>query len=220
MEAKTLSAAAEVLIDQGRLAEAVRLADKAIAIGERLENPDVAPSALATRALAHLCAGALDLAWESAKQASNLRRPGHALTAPLLHGIIALRRQGDRSMAEDSFLDAHSEAVSLRGKEGQRVEYLDAEGIACCGLALVTERGEERLDRAMRAFRAARAITAASGIIDRTVRLLDELEDPWSNGGRLSEARQAAARRRGLRRCSSLDQVPGSSRSSRTARRL
>jgi tetratricopeptide (TPR) repeat protein len=219
MEAKTLSATAEVLIDQGRLAEAVRLANEAIAIGERLENPDVVPSALATRALAHLCAGTLDLAWESARQASNLRRAGHALTAPLLSGIIALRRQGDRPMAEDFFLDAHSEAVSSHGEKGKRVEYLDVEGIACCGLARAAGDGEERLNQAVRAFRTARAITAASGIVDRTVRLLDELENPWSSGGRLSEARQAATRRRSLRRCSSLDQASGPGRSSRTARR-
>jgi tetratricopeptide (TPR) repeat protein len=218
VEAKALSAAAEVLVDQGRLARAIALADEAIAVGERLENPDVVPGLLATRGLAQLLAGALDPAWESVKQAYDLRRPGHTLTAPLLYGIVALRRLGDDSMAEGAFLDAHAEAVSLQGKIGRRVEYLDAEGIACCGLAIVSEGQERRLGRAVRAFRAARSITTAPGIVDRTVRLLGELVDPWSTR-LLDRARQAATRRRSLRHCSSLDQVAGSSRGTRAMRR-
>jgi tetratricopeptide (TPR) repeat protein len=191
IEGKSLSAAAEVLIDQGRIAKAIDLAEAAARIGRQLESPELVPEALASHALALLCAGALDRAKESADLACKYRRPRQTLRAPLLQGIIALR-QGDRFTAERVFPFIQGQAVAIRVDNGRRFDGLDAEGLACCGIAVTNKRDTDALDQAVRAFRSARSITVAAGVINRTVRLLEELEDPWQSG-LLDEAHRAAS---------------------------
>jgi len=68
----------------------------------------------------------------------------------------------------------------LAGRAGQQLEQasgdyaaLDTKALALCGLALTTEPGKAA--EARTAFRAARAITSADGIVRRTLTLFDAL---------------------------------------------
>ena len=105
-----------------------------------------------------------------------------------LLGLIALR-QGDRVASVEAFSAAISHADVMLERCEQNYEALDAKGLALAGLAVL--EGGQRAAEAIAAFRAARAITSAPGIVGRVRRLLDALA-PADAAGVLARVAEAA----------------------------
>jgi len=166
-----------------------------MAIGEEIRRPEHIAEAGATLALAYVCmaAGAdrLDAAQTAIETACRHRRARRTLSAPVLAGIIALRR-GDRWAAEDAFVEVEGEAGGLLAQDDRTFDALDALGVAQCGRAVIGEDATEALKRAVIAFEAARALTVARGVVGRVVRLLNELEEV-APPGLMNVPRQVAA---------------------------
>ena len=179
------NAEAQVLID-GHPARAIGPATEAVAIGAKTRNPHLSREANTSLALANLCAGNLNAAAEAADAASRYRRSRRALGAFALLGMTAYRK-GNPEKARLAFQDAHLQAELLRDRERHAYQVLDLDGLALCGLALCGD--PERVDHAVRAYRAARGITREQGVVRRALRLLDELgHEPEE----LAEVRRAA----------------------------
>ena len=106
-----------------------------------------------------------------------------------LLGLIAMR-QGDRVAAAEAFSAAISHADVMLDRCDQNYNALDAKGLALAGLAVL--EGGQRAAEAIAAFRAARAITSAPGIVGRVKRLLDALA-PADATGILAGVYEAAA---------------------------
>ena len=185
LEGLILNSEAQVLID-GQPAQAIKPATEAVLIGARTRNPNLSRDANTSLALAYLCAGNLNAASEAADAAAKYRQSRRALGAFALQGITAYRK-GDLEKARFAFLDAHVQAERLRGRERRNYQVFDLDGLALCGLALC--ESHKLFDNAVRAYRAARAITREQGVVRRALRLLDGLgHDPEE----LSSVRRAA----------------------------
>ena len=105
-------------------------------------------------------------------------------------GVIALRA-GDQAAAQQAFAAALTEADHMFAQTPGVYAALDTKGLALCGLMLCD--GMDRVAAASQAYRQARALTQAPGIIQRTtVRSLEALIVNHLDG-RLSPV-QAAAR--------------------------
>jgi tetratricopeptide (TPR) repeat protein len=179
LEGKLHDAMAEVLIDQGRLARATVLAEKAVEIGEKINSPTLLREAGFTLALARLCLGDLHAAEAVAERGSAYRRPGQTPSLLALRGVILLQ-QGRVAEAEGLFTATMGEVHLRRDNERRRrsrdYALLDLEGMVRCGLAVSVGQWDG-LDQAVRAFREARQITSAAGIVLRVMRMLWELEE-------------------------------------------
>ena len=79
---------------------------------------------------------------------------------------------------------------TLLSAYAQNYAALDSKGLALCGLALTED--PKRIAEAVAAYRAARAITKATGIVQRVLRLFDALAQA-DNHGVLAPVRAAAA---------------------------
>jgi hypothetical protein len=108
-----------------------------------------------------------------------------------MQGITA-HRNGDQEKARRAFSDAYMQAELLRKRDNRAFQVLDTQGLVLCGLALCGDR--DQLDPAVRAYRAARAVTREQGAVRRSLRLLDEL----GHGG--DQEVVAAARRAAMGR--------------------
>ena len=105
-----------------------------------------------------------------AARAADVPLNNHNVLALL--GLIALR-QGDRTAAAGAFQGAVSHADVMLERCDQNYKALDAKGLALAGLAVL--EGGHRTAEAIVAFRAARAITSAPGIVGRLKQLLDAM---------------------------------------------
>ena len=186
LEGLILNMEAQVLID-GHPAQAIEPATEAVLIGARTRNPNLSRDANTSLALAHLCAGNLNAASEAADAASKYRRSRRALGAFALQGITAYRK-GDLEKARMAFQDAHLQAELLCSRERRNYQVFDLDGLAWCGLALCDD-DHKLFDHAIRAYRAARAITGEQAVVRRALRLLDELKQ---DAEELSSVRRAA----------------------------
>jgi tetratricopeptide (TPR) repeat protein len=108
-------------------------------------------------------------ALEGASQ-HNARRQRHAVAA--LSGVIALR-QADLITAIEAFKQAIEHADQILAESDDAFAALDSKGLAFSGLALA--EGAHYLEQALTAYRAARAITTAAGVMSRQAQLLDLL---------------------------------------------
>ena len=196
LEGDCRSRLAAVLTDQGDLDRAIEQAWLAARIGDRTENPRLGQDGYEVLALAQLLMGeigearaAVDTACQRGAD-SRTRGPG---TLALL-GVIALRQQ-DESGARRAFNKARGRAESLLRAEGHRLPWvLDAKGLILTGLALCErDAPQQRLDDAVAAFRSARAISSAEGLINRVVRLLDALSLSKDHASLLARVRSAAS---------------------------
>ncbi len=163
---------AHVLIDAKRHEEAVTQAQKSVKIGEEISSPMICNAINAYLALAHLYVGNLKSARTAAEAACTYDVPQHNAYAHALRGLIALR-QGDKAAARAAFTEAVAAADALLEHTPELYEALDAKGIALCGLALCGEPGAA--SAAADAFRQAREITAAPGIVARVRRLFEAM---------------------------------------------
>jgi hypothetical protein len=142
-----------------------------------------------TLALARLCLENLPAARAAAEAARAHDAPMNNHNVLALLGLIALR-QGDRVAAGEAFSAAISHADVMLDRCDQNYNALDAKGLALAGAAVL--EGPHRTAEAIEAFRAARAITRASGIVGPVRRLLDALA-PADAAGVLAGVSEAAA---------------------------
>jgi hypothetical protein len=106
-----------------------------------------------------------------------------------LLGVVAVR-QGDTAAAREAFVQALSKTADLLSRCAQNYDAFDNRALALCGLALCD--GTDQIQEASEAYRLARAITAAPGVVSRTLRLLDVLA-VGDRTGVLGSVRPAAA---------------------------
>ena len=90
----------------------------------------------------------------------------------VLLGVVAYR-QRDLNVAKQTFAAAIDQADALLAMTPERYAALDAKAIALCGLALCGDTEQAIAARA--AFRAARAITSAAGVVRKVLQLFDAL---------------------------------------------
>lgn len=189
LEARQLSNLAEVLIDSGRYEEAAKLAQESAAMGEALQSLTHITYGQVRVGVARLLAGRLADAGDAVEAARAYDVPliNHKVAALL--GVINLR-QCDDSTARSAFMAAVAHADAMLAKSAQNYDALDAKALALTGLALCDN--PHHLTAAVESYRAARAITTASGIVARVLRLHDALAlaDP---DGILAPVRDAAA---------------------------
>ena len=166
---------AEALLAQGDLAPALTRAQESVRIAGELAAPDLASYAGTTLALIHASAGDFAAALAAAETACAHACPLNAAAAHALRGSAAWRL-GRVETAREAFRAACA-AVEAVPDYTALYEQLDALGVARCGLALVEpEQRDAHLQAAREAFRAARALTAAPGIVadvQRRLALLD-----------------------------------------------
>ena len=96
-----------------------------------------------------------------------------------LVGVIALRQE-NRPAARQAFTDAITHTETLLSSCAQNYAALDSKGLALCGLALTED--PQRRTEAVAAYRAARAVTKAPGIVQRALRLFDALAQADAHG--------------------------------------
>jgi tetratricopeptide (TPR) repeat protein len=169
-------------MDQSQLGEAIQIADE-------IEFTQIQNEARFSLALAHLVAGDLPAARAAIEEARQYDVPANNHNVLALHGVIALR-QGESSAAQEAFAAAVAAADDLLAKTAESYDALDAKGLALAGLALCGDAAQ--VPAAVAAFRAARAITSAPGIVAGALQVFDAL-DVCDASGRLAEVRAAAA---------------------------
>ena len=196
-EARNLAGIANSFIDEGHCIEAIESASQSVVIAEETKSNLLGSYGNRFLALALLYAGNLSAARIAAETARQYDEPKNNYSVHTLLGVIALR-QGDHMVAKVAFESAVTQARQLLARTAQNFRAHDAEGLALCGLGLVTDaetdKRIERMAEAVAAFRAARAINKDAGIVARVVRLLDALvlADP-QGAEKLAEARRAAS---------------------------
>jgi tetratricopeptide (TPR) repeat protein len=197
---------AEVLLDQEDAERAIKVAKEAVKIGREISSATLSRDASYVLAMACLQAHVLNAdpeALEAARRAVDAScdfsagTRGHAAFA--LQGVIALR-QGRRDDAMDNFLQAEGFGSKALQHGARNYSALDARGLALAGLALLArtraDTGDdlelamaslqrrlpvgdsaELLERAVQAYREARAISSHPGMVRRVKRQLDALPD-------------------------------------------
>jgi tetratricopeptide (TPR) repeat protein len=178
---------AELLTDQGRLQEAAVCATQGAEIGEQIKDPQLERYSKYRLAVANLYSGALESA-RAAVGAARCSAEGEDETVLALLGLITLR-QDDRTAAHAAFAAAVEAADALGRHGAPGFAVLDAKALALSGLILVD--GDVWLDGAMEAYRSARRMTDAAGVVARVLRLLDALV-PADPRGLLADVREAA----------------------------
>jgi tetratricopeptide (TPR) repeat protein len=171
-EGYSLLLLARLSIDEGRDSDAILQTTDAVSIGEEAGDPRLVSAGKEILALAHLYIGDFPTARAAAKAAHVHDVPKNNHNVLALIGLIALR-QGDRAAAAESFSAAIAHADVMLDRCDQNYEALDAKGLALTGLAVI--EGGQRAAEAIAAFRTARAITKAPGVVGRVRQLLDAL---------------------------------------------
>jgi tetratricopeptide (TPR) repeat protein len=168
---------AEVLVDRGELDPAADRAKLAADAGERLHRSELAGDGYATVALAHLLAGRLAEARTAVAAAGQFAK-GSSRRAPAvfaLSGVVALR-EGRTEEAYEAFHMALAGTVKLLDNGRNPLpRAFDTQGLARAGMALADDDRGENLREAVRAYEAARSLCRERGLVDRTLRLLEQL---------------------------------------------
>jgi tetratricopeptide (TPR) repeat protein len=176
-------------VNEGRYAEALRLVLQSIEITKKIERPKLVSFCAFSLAQVYFHSGDLAAARAAAESAcgSNFKENTHNAFALL--GLIALR-QKDQAAARTAFERAVAGADAMLTLNEFSVDAFDAKGLASCGLALCGDPG--KIPAAIEAYRAARVITRAAGLVKRVLRMFDALPIP-DNSAVLAEVRLAAA---------------------------
>lgn len=173
IEAAAISCIGDTYRDQGNLEDAVQQYEGAIKIADEIRYNQSQNTARLGLALTFLYQGELPAALEMAEAARKHDFPlnNHAVSA--IVGVVILI-QGDHYKAQQAFDTALHQAGELLAKSQQNYYALGTKGLAHCGLALC-ESKEEHISAATEAYKAAREITSAAGIVANTLRLFDTL---------------------------------------------
>ena len=187
-ESNILDNLANAHSDLGAWGQASEFSQQAIAIADATGSRQVQKEARLSLARIQLLAGDLHAAQLTAQAARDYPYPLFRAQVSLLLGIAQLR-QGQPAAAAREFRDAAAGAVELLKLASAAYEAQDTRALALCGLTLT---GEPQQAAAIAAFRAARAITSADGVVAQVLALFDALAAADPNG-LLARIRPAAA---------------------------
>jgi len=123
-------------------------------------------------AMAFLLGGRFEQAASAVQAAREADYVRYLPTILALQGTVAVRR-GDRPGARVLFADSIRRSDELLAQTPELYEMLQAKGLALCGLALCD--GPQHVPAAIEAYRAARTITSAAGIVQDALMLFDAL---------------------------------------------
>lgn len=179
-----------VSLDTQDIDTAIPYVQESITIGVEINTPRLSSYANHFLALSHLYASNLSEARDAAESAKLYNSPDNNFAVLALLGVIALR-QNDRAAAREAFLATISEADDLLEHTPQLYRARDSKALALCGLALL-DNNAQHAAAAIEAYRAAREVTSAAGIVGRTVRLFEALA-VLNTTGLLAGVREAAA---------------------------
>jgi len=186
-ESIRLNGLASTYLLKGENEQARRYAQDAIRIADEIGFVWTQHYGRVALALAQLQAGELNAAREAVEKARQYDFPQNNHAAAALHGVI-LRRLGKLAEARAAFEEALALADALIAKTEHYYEAHYTRGLAWSGLAL-SGKGAEAVAEARRAYRAARAITAAEGIVRWQLLLFDALAVA-DEGGELASVRR------------------------------
>src|SRR6266567_3753005 len=164
-----LAAVYENLEAWGRAAE---YRQQAIDVADAISSAQAQSGARQHLASTCLFAGDLPAAQQAAIAARGRDYPPDRAGLSLLLGIAQLRQDHPAEAARE-FAGALTQADELLQEASGTYAALDTRALALCGLALTTN--PDRAAEAAAAFRAARAITSADGIVRATLALFDAL---------------------------------------------
>jgi tetratricopeptide (TPR) repeat protein len=188
-EALTLIGLATAYADAGDWPKALRDAERGIGIADEMGLAQGSSEGRVLLAIAHLHTGDLGLAQAVARGAGEYGYVPLRDNIALVLGIAYLR-DGQLDAASTAFRDALAAADGLLAQTEDSYDELDNRALALCGLAL--PHNSDHVREAIAAFRAARGITRAEGIVARVLRLFDSLARS-DEIGILATARAAAA---------------------------
>ncbi len=178
--------------------KALEFIGKAVQIADEISDQDVQIVGRGETVQIYLSQNDLDRACDTVITALKYHVPQYNHILSVLQGIVA-SRQGDEITACQAFACAINQADDMLAQTPEFYTALDAKGLALCGLALckkdtAKQKKDDALcvDKAIETFRNARKIAPHAGVINRTLRLFDELAK-CDHDGLLIEARKAAA---------------------------
>jgi tetratricopeptide (TPR) repeat protein len=145
---------------------------KSIELADEIASAEYQGVARRGAALVSLLGGDLVSARRLAEAACQYQYPLQDVHNSLLLGVVAYH-QRDLDVAKQTFAAAIDQADALLEMTPERYAALVAKAIALCGLALCGDADKTIAARA--AFRAARAITSAAGVVHRVLQLFDAL---------------------------------------------
>ncbi len=170
--------------------QAVEKARQSLAIVDPNHNPVIGSWTYVYVAVAQLCLGDVDSAFEAAKKAARFNVPLNDANSHAVLGVIRLRR-GDRAGAQADFREAVNAAEQLTLQNQQNINALETRALALSGL-VVCEDGA--VANAIDAYQVLRTINRDAGHVARALLLLDALCE-LDEQGRLRDVRNAAAGR-------------------------
>jgi tetratricopeptide (TPR) repeat protein len=191
-------------LDMGEYKKAKEYYQQAIQIADNISFPQTQNFARWGLAQAYLFQNELVNARATIEAALQYDVPQNNHNASALHGIIALRQEGEVA-ARGAFVRAIGQADEILSKTAEYYSALDAKGLAECGLLVIgnwrlvdgewlMEDGRRRDDairEAAEVFKKAREIAPHAGVVKSVLRLFDELAK-FEGGEILKDVRKAA----------------------------
>jgi tetratricopeptide (TPR) repeat protein len=188
-EAIALGNLGEAYTYLGQWERAIGYSRQALEVADAIGSAQGQAGAMRNLAFTHLYAGDLPSARQVIEGARDHPYPSARARFALVSGIIHLR-QGATNSAAEAFHDAIARADGQLHQNSGDYVALDTKATALTGLSLAgpTDRSAD----AIAAFRAARNLTTAAGIVTNVLRQLDALT-PADPSGVLHRIRPAAA---------------------------
>jgi tetratricopeptide (TPR) repeat protein len=170
-EALALSNLGDAHGDLGSWDQGVQYCQQAIEVADAIGSAQMQSEARLSLARIQLLAGNLSAVLQAVTAARDHDYPANRAQVSLLCGIAQLRQ--DQAAAAQEFHTAITHAGEQLQQTSEDYEALDTKALALCGLALTTDPANAA--EAATAFRAARAITSADGIVGQTLALFNAL---------------------------------------------
>jgi tetratricopeptide (TPR) repeat protein len=171
-EASTQANIGELQLAFANWDEAAEAFEQSIEIADEIGATKYQNVARRGAALVNIYKGDLLGARTMIEAASKYHLPLEDTKTSAVLGIVACR-QGDLGLAKRAFAAGIDQAGELLTTNPRHYDAFDAKAIALCGFALCGDRGSTSAAGA--AFRAARAITSAPGVVRRVLQLFDAL---------------------------------------------
>jgi tetratricopeptide (TPR) repeat protein len=146
--------------------------EKSIEIADEIGSAEDQGGARHGAAFASLLCGDAVSARRLVEAARQYHHPSLDVDNSVLLGMVAYR-QRDLNVAKHAFAAAIDQADALLAMTPERYAVLDAKAVALCGLALCGDTEQTFAARA--AFRAARVITSAEGVVRSVLQMFDAL---------------------------------------------
>jgi tetratricopeptide (TPR) repeat protein len=171
-EACSVTGLAHVHRDSGEPTRAKQEYEEAIRIAEASADLQNQVEPRYGLAVLQLDVGDLAAAHETITAVRRFNYPTYRSAVCALSGIVALRL-GHVAAARADFSMSLTEGDALLAKYEHNLDALNTKGLALSGLVLCGDSG--RLAAAIEAYRSARAVSRARGIVTQTLMLLDAL---------------------------------------------